>query len=62
MPPAASDANTDVIVTIRPKLAEDEHLAKSTYPVGYFEETYGSLATDPMTIPEDPAPLPEAFE
>jgi len=56
----ASGANTDVIVTIRPKSAEDKRIAQSTWPHGYFEKTYGSLAADPLTIPEDPAPLPFA--
>jgi hypothetical protein len=62
VPLGASDANTDVIVTIRPKLPEDKRPAQPTWPVGYFEKTYGSLAADPLTIPEDPAPLPETLE
>jgi hypothetical protein len=61
VPLGASDANRDVIVTIRPKLPQDIHPTQSTWPVGYFEKTYGSLAADPLTIPEDPALLPETF-
>jgi len=61
VPLGASDANTDVIVTIRPKLPEAKRLAQSNWPVGYFDKTYGSLAADPLTIPEDPAPLPETM-
>ena len=47
VPLAASDADTDVIVTIRPKSLH------SSWPAGYFERTYGCLADDPMTVPED---------
>lgn len=62
VPLGASDANTDVIVTIRTKLPQDKRLAQSTWPIGYFDRTYRSLAADPLTIPEDPAPLPETLE
>ncbi|HWE02528.1 MAG TPA: hypothetical protein VG326_08960 [Tepidisphaeraceae bacterium] len=41
VPLAASDANTDVIVTISPKSAEDSPIARTTWPVGYFDKTYG---------------------
>jgi hypothetical protein len=62
VPLGVADANTDVIVTIRPKLPEDKRIAQSTWPAGYFDKTYGSLAADPLTIPDDPAPLPETLE
>jgi hypothetical protein len=50
VPLAGSDANTEVIVTISPKL-------KSTdWPQGYFEQTFGCLAADPLLIPDDRQP------
>ncbi len=62
VPLAASDANMDVIVTIRPKSVKDKQIAQSAWPPNYFENTYGSLADDPLMIPEDPAPLPETLD
>jgi hypothetical protein len=62
VPLAASDANTDVIVTIRPKSTAAVRSAASAWPPGYFEKTYGSFASDPLAIPEDPVPAPEAVE
>ncbi len=62
VPLAQSDANMDVIVSIRPKSATDSRIAPATWPPGYFDKTYGSLAADPLTIPEDPVPPPETLE
>lgn len=56
VPLAASDADTDVIVTIRPKSPH------ASWPPGYIERTYGCLADDPMAIPDDPVPAREDVE
>jgi hypothetical protein len=62
VPLAASDANTDVIVTIQPKVQGDKPGRGLNWPSGYFDQTYGCLGNDPLAIPNDPAPTPEATE
>lgn len=62
VPLAASDANAEVIVTIQPKVRSSGAASGSGWPSGYFNQTYGCLANDPMTIPDDPVPAPEAME
>ncbi len=51
----------DVLVVMQP--LEEEEVDEMGWPIGFFEETYGSLADDPI---ERPAPLPldvrEEFE
>jgi len=54
-----ADANVEVIVTIHPKSPPSDQISASSWPPGYFEKTYGSLANDPLTIAEDPVPVPE---
>ena len=56
VPFSASDANTEVIVTIRPKRSQGAAASRSTWPPGYFEKTYGSMKDEPMEIPSDPTP------
>jgi hypothetical protein len=61
IPLALSDANTNVIVTIQPKIEGETPPKESTWPKGYFDQTYGCLADDPLTIPDDPLPEPEGM-
>jgi hypothetical protein len=44
----------EVLVVIQPvmKPIETEALDAMGYPIGYFDETYGSLADDPIERPE----------
>ena len=56
IPLTPSDANTDVIVTIQAKPPSTATVTQSEWPPEYFEQTYGSMAGDPLQIPEDPAP------
>jgi hypothetical protein len=56
VPLAASDADTEVLVTIQPKPLH------AAWPAGYFEQTYGCLADDPLAVPDDPVPAPEGVE
>ena len=62
VPLAPSDADTDVIVTIESKARRDKPRPEANWPSGYFDETFGCLMNDPLTIPDDPAPTPEAME
>ena len=55
VPLSASDANTEVVITIRAK-RHDRKEGEANWPPGYFESTYGSLADDPLDIPTDPPP------
>ena len=48
VPLALSDADSEVLITIQPKLPH------SAWPPGYFEQTYGCFADDPLAIPDDP--------
>lgn len=59
VPLSPSDANTEVIVTIQPKATLNQSGQGQDWPPGYFEQTYGSLAEDPLTLPDDPPPTPE---
>jgi hypothetical protein len=59
VPLSPSDANTEVIVTIQPKSPLSHQTSTSSWPPGYFDKTYGCLANDPLTAPEDPVPMPE---
>jgi len=56
VPLAPSDANADVIVTIQPKAPPSESANGLGWPLEYFDETYGCLANNPLTIPDDPQP------
>jgi hypothetical protein len=58
VPLAPSDAGAEVIVTIRPKLPDASDADGSNWPPGYFDKTYGSLADNPLDVPEDPIPAP----
>lgn len=62
VPLSASDAGMDVVVTIEPKQPDGRPSGTSKWPPQYFEQTYGSLAQDPLEIPADPAPAPEGVE
>jgi hypothetical protein len=56
VPLGPSDANTNVIVTIQPKNEAQKPGKGANWPEGYFDQTYGCLADDPLTIPDDPIP------
>jgi hypothetical protein len=62
VPLSPSDADTEVIVTIRPKCMANTSPQGSDWPPGYFEQTYGCLANDPMAVPDDPVPAQEEIE
>lgn len=62
VPLSAADADADVVVTIEPKPGQARVADKATWPPQYFEQTYGSLADEPMEIPGDAAPSPEGVE
>ncbi len=46
VPVAVSDREVEVIVVLQP--LETEAVDALGWPIGYFEETYGSLADDPI--------------
>jgi hypothetical protein len=62
VPFSQADANLDVVITIQPKPPVEAPPTLSEWPPGYFERTYGCLADDPLSIPDDPAPVPETAE
>lgn len=42
----------EILVVLQP--VENEPLDEMGYPIGYFDETYGSLADDPIERGEQP--------
>lgn len=56
LPETLHNRDLDVFVVIQP--LETEPLDEMGYPIGYFDETYGSLADDPIERGEQP-PLEE---
>jgi len=53
LPTRFRNHRVEVLVIMQP--LEEEEVDEMGWPIGFFEETYGSLADDPL---ERPAPLP----
>jgi hypothetical protein len=56
-------ADHDVEIVVVMHSIEDEPVDAMGYPIGYFEETYGSLADNPLQRNQPPLPdARDAFE
>jgi len=55
LPVSLSQRRVEVFIVMQP--LEAEAVDEMGYPIGYFEETYGILADEPM---ERPAQLPDS--
>ena len=60
--PTEPNQDFDVVLILQP--VPTEVLDEMGYPIGFFEETYGSLADDPIdeTFPSLPDPMRDEIE
>ena len=52
MPTGMTNLDLEVLIVMQP--IEPEAVDAMGYPIGYFDETYGSLADDPMERGAEP--------
>ncbi len=67
IPDALRDKELEVLVVLQPITAPDETEIEKTdergWPIGFFEETYGSLADDPIErLPQGNLEVREVIE
>ena len=61
IPTDKADHNVEIVVVIQ--AIEDEPVDAMGYPLGYFEEAYGSFSDNPIERNQPPLPdLRDAFE
>ena len=61
LPIQMPNAEVDVLVVTQPLISEE--VDEMGYPIGYFEDTYGSLADDPIERgPDLPPDIRDEFE
>lgn len=52
MPVGVANRDVEILIVVQP--LETEELDAMGYPIGYFDETYGSFADDPLERGEQP--------